>query len=320
MTRSWIPSFADADPDPPDSALLPETVATLTGSAEEISRTVITACKSALSGDLEPMLTFRAVVDSCYDPYDSPGIVDTIAGQRVIRYFPNPSLPILFYIHGGGWMHRMTHPAARFADELSRAVPAEVIALDYSLSPEAPPGTAIVEAYAVWEALPRGRLLFVGGGSAGGSISAGLIFTILERGARRPDGAFMIYPASELRDMYTFSVRRYWRGYAMDAEEKMGYVYLYSPDEAQQMSPKFSAVNGDVTDWPPTLVVTAQFDTLRDEGRKLAIKLLDAGNLVRYKCIEGTIHAFAFRDVCIGPRAELAEEIKKLVEVVRGDV
>jgi acetyl esterase len=316
MARRWTASFADADPDPPDSALRPETAAALAESSFEFTRQAIAVSRRAVAGDLSLVAPFRAAIDAAHRPYASAGVRETVGGARVVRYGADPALPLLLYVHGGGWMHGLAAPSARFATELARAVPAEVLALDYSLSPEAPPGAAIAEALAVWSALPRGRAVFVGGDSAGGSISAGLIFTLLARGMRAPDGAFMIYPAAELRDMYAFSVRRYARRYGMDDDEKMAYVYLYTADERQQMSPEFSAVNGDVSEWPPTLVVTAQFDTLRDEGRKLAVKLLDAGKLVRYKCVEGTMHACVTRDGLDGARAEVVDEVRRFVEAV----
>jgi acetyl esterase len=319
MAAPAFQSFDDSDPDPPDSALRPESVAALAETNFEFLRRIIPVSRSALSGDLSPLFAFRAVIDSYHRPYASPGVPSTIAGVRVIRYSASDSLPILVYIHGGGWIHRLPAPYARFADELSRAASIEVLAVDYSLSPEAPAGTAIAEAYAVWSALPRDRVLLVGGDSAGASICGGLIFTILERGGRPPDGAVLIYPAGELRNTWTFAARRYARCYGMEIEEKIAYGDLCCPSAQQQLLPMFSAVNGDVTDWPPSLVLTAQFDAARDEGRKLAIKLLDAGHLVKYKCIEGTLHGCITRDGLDAARAEIEDEIRQFTEIIRGN-
>jgi acetyl esterase len=244
-----------------------------------------------------------------------------ISGIPVRHFYPpdsNPSsLPLVFFIHGGGWTHRYSGPTGRFANELANAIPAEVIAIDYTVSPEAPPGLSIQECQTVWNAISPGRIAFIGGDSAGGNISSGLMFKLIENG-NLPVGLFLIYPASELHDLTpAFSMKRFRRGYGMDDDEKAAYVSLYVPDKEMQTWPLYSAVEGDVSGWPLTLVITAQFDVLRDMGRKLAKKLQEVGKLVRYKCLQGAIHACVSRPGLDESRKEVVDEVKRFVDLLK---
>jgi acetyl esterase len=143
------------------------------------------------------------------------------------------------------------------------------------------------------------------------------VFTLIETG-ELPAGVFLIYPCVEMDDMdSSFSMRRFKRGYGMDDDEKAAYVNLYVPDKEMQKLPVYSAVHGDVSGWPPTLVVTAQFDVLRDQGRKLAVMLQEVGKLVRYKCLEGAIHACISRGGLDESRAEVVGEVKRFVELLK---
>jgi hypothetical protein len=111
-------------------------------------------------------------------------------------------------------MHRFTGPSCRFADELANAIPAEVVAVDYSVSPEAAAGVAIRECFEVWKAVSAGgRFAVVGGDSAGGGPTSSLMFTILESGhTKTPDGMFLIDPTAELRDNSSISMNRFSHG------------------------------------------------------------------------------------------------------------
>jgi acetyl esterase len=146
----------------------------------------------------------------------------------------------------------------------------------------------------------------------------GLIFILIENGSVLPAGVFLIYQAVELDHILSsFPMKRFRRGYGMDDDEKSAYVNLYVPDEELQKHPLYSVIDGDVSGWPPTLVVTAQFDDLRDQGRKLTKKLEEVGKFVRYKCLKGALHACASLAGLEESMAETFGEIKRFVELLK---
>jgi acetyl esterase len=215
-------------------------------------------------------------------------------------------------------VHRIFEATSVICADLASALNAEAIATDYSLSPEAPPGTALRECQAVFEALSPGRFVIVGGSSAGANMAAALICRIRGESAtaRLPDGVFMLYPVVDFLDDASFSYRRYARGYGMNDHEMFAYKRAYCPDTAQWGLPLVSPIYGDMAAFPPALVVTTQFDGLRDQGRALAKKIEAAGRPVRYKCLRGTIHGCACREGFANARAEAVEAVRGFFELL----
>jgi len=214
---------------------------------------------------------------------------------------PGP-LPFYLYLHGGGWWlghgfpshARNTHVAAR-----SGAI---VVAVDYRLTPEHPFPAALDDCRAAlgWihdHAAELGgdpRRIAVGGGSAGANLAAALALRVRDEGG--PPIAFqvLIVPPTDL-------VRHDWPSY-----EEMGEDYLlrvsdidtmiaaYVPDPALRASPYASPLRAhDLGGLPPALVVTAQFDPLRDQGEAYARRLQAAGVPVRLHREPGALHGFA---------------------------
>jgi acetyl esterase/lipase len=228
VIRSFTPSFEDADPNPPDSSMREATKRALANSVFEFSLQVILATQKTLTGDPTDLNAFRIAIDGERPPSPPASHEFVISGVPIRHFYPpdsNPaSLPLILFVHAGGWTHRFFGPTGSFAKELANAIPAEVVVPDYSVSPEARPGGAIEECEKIWNSVSPGRIAFIGGDSAGGNISAGLMFTLTETG-NLPVGLFWIAPACELHDLSPpFSMKRFQRGYGMDEEEKRVYV------------------------------------------------------------------------------------------------
>jgi acetyl esterase/lipase len=179
-------------------------------------------------------------------------------------------------------------------------------------------GGALSQCYTVWKAVSKDRFVLAAGDSAGGNMAAGLAFRILEDdpNAKLPDAMLLLYPVTDLTDTDSFSCRRFASGYGLMAEGMKAYTRLYA-DEEQRKIPLFSPVFGDFSRFPPSLVITCQFDVLRDQGRALAVKIKEAGRPIRYRCLKGTIHGCANRRGLDNAREDLLNEVKAFVELLR---
>jgi acetyl esterase len=218
---------------------------------------------------------------------------------RIYRPAGDKPMPTLVYFFGGGWTLGSIETADGVCRRLANLVPCQVITVGYRLAPENPFPAAVhdchqatqwIAAHAVELGVDVARLA-VGGDSAGGNLAAAT--TLLARDSGPSLAAqLLVYPntlygsdTASMRagdDPFLFnrtSVNWYWRHYL--ADESDGANALASPI----LAPSHAGL-------PPALVITAEFDPLRDEGEFYAEKLFAAGvptELVRY---DGMIHGF----------------------------
>ena len=172
-----------------------------------------------------------------------------------------------------------------------------VLAIDYRLAPEAPFPAAVDDTLAAvqWAAEHRaelggGDLLAVGGDSAGGNLSA-------VAAQRFPDliGAqVLIYPATHVDGEYQSRIDNA-EGYFLDMPTMEWFFGNYvgaDADAAAFTDPRLSPYLGDPAGVAPALVVTAEFDPLRDEGEAYADRLAEAGVPVDRVRYDGLVHGF----------------------------
>jgi acetyl esterase len=203
-------------------------------------------------------------------------------------------LPAYVYFHGGGWVIGDVNTHDVMCRQLTAASGASVVSVDYRLAPESKFPAAADDAWAAtrWVVahadtlgLDAGRLA-VGGDSAGGNLAA--VVALLARDAGGPAIALqvLIYPVTD--------VMRETRTYADFADG-----YLLTRDSMRWFIAHYLRSKDDASDWrvsplrAPSLIVTAGFDPLRDEGEMYAGRLRDAGVMVDYVCYGGMIHGFA---------------------------
>ncbi len=174
------------------------------------------------------------------------------------------------------------------------------ISVDYRLAPEHKFPAAPEHAYAatVWAAAHADELggdaarLAVGGDSAGGNLAA--MVALVARGRGGPALAFqlVIYPATDLR-MNTPSIAENGAGYGLDTAEMIWFGNHYMRDDADKLNPLVSPLLApDLGGLPPALVVTAEYDPLRDEGERYGERLRAAGVPVTIRRYDGMIHGF----------------------------
>ena len=226
-------------------------------------------------------------------------------------------LPVLFYIHGGGWTvgNLDTHdPQCR---HFANAAGCMVVAVDYRLAPEHkfPAAVEDVLAAADWiarEARGRGGdpgRVAVGGDSSGGALSATVAQHLRGRADIRVVLQVLIYPGLDLR-MNTPSYARLRDGYFLTAAKMRWFAdhYMRSPADAHDplASPGLAE---DVSDLPPVLLLTAGLDPLLDEGVAYAERLRGAGVAVEHVNYEGWPHGFFFWS-----GTDAAEDANKRIE------
>jgi acetyl esterase len=180
------------------------------------------------------------------------------------------------------------------ASRLAKEYNAEVISVNYSLSPEAAPRVALNEGYEVWKTASPGRKVLLLGDSAGGNLAAGLTLMIMEKHSKEewPIGTILFYPVLDLTRNY----RRFRCGYGLDSELMSAFIKAYVQDETLRNFPLFSPIYGDLKGFPPTLVIASQFDMLRDEAREFSDKLCQNGVSVIYHVMEGVLHGFITKE------------------------
>ena len=229
-------------------------------------------------------------------------VIETSAGPltlRVDRPTPEPDLPIILFAHGGGFIlgNLETHDA--MARELANRANAVVVAVDYRLAPEHPFPAAIDDCMAaldwvVAQAAPLGvdpSRIALAGDSAGGQLA---IATALRRSrtAARLRHVALLYP---LLDPHRASpsAQKLADGYMLTGSFIDWAWTAYGGGPQAAKSPLFDVKNAVLENFPPTTIVTAFFDPLRDEGAALATRLAQAKVPVKLKCYEGMIHGFA---------------------------
>lgn len=227
-----------------------------------------------------------------------------IRGRRMQLRFHRPSndpnLPVLIYIHGGGWVWGSIDTHDRLMRSYAAASGCAVLGPDYALSPEAVFPQALEECAALLRHVATrgaelgldGRRIILGGDSAGANIAAGL--ALLE--AERPDpvkltGLLLNYGVFD-HDLTTSSYREFADGYGLTQAKMRFYWDAYCPDAVARVSPFASPLRGDLSVLPPTLLHIAELDVLCAENLAFAEKLRQASVGLEMQTFPGTVHGF----------------------------
>ncbi len=254
----------------------------------------------------------QAILPLAGAPDDLPRVEDRAApgpeGEIPVRFYWPPesaedsNLPILVYLHGGGWTAGDLDTHDVMCRGFCRGGGVIVASVDYRLAPEHrfPAGLEDCEAALAWIAANAADFggdasrLALGGDSAGGNFTA-----VLCQGTRRsgPPIAYqvLIQPGVDWANVDDYaSWAELGGGDYFFGREGMDWVkgqYLNDPKELSdtRVSPLLAE---DLSGLPSTLIVTAGYDPLIDEGKRYAEALAAAGAEVEYKCFESTIHAF----------------------------
>ncbi|WP_432033300.1 alpha/beta hydrolase [Streptomyces antibioticus] len=211
-------------------------------------------------------------------------------------------LPVVLYVHGGGWVIGNAGTHDRLVRELAVGANAALVFVEYSRSPEAKYPVAIEQAYttARWittngaeEGLDTSRLA-VAGDSVGGNMTAALTLMAKQRGDVNFIHQSLYYPVTDAAQN-TDSYREFADGPYLTAKAMAWFWDCYTTDSAQRAEITASplrATLGELQGLPPALVIVDDNDVLRDEGEAYARKLTQAGVPTTSMRINGTLHDF----------------------------
>ena len=235
---------------------------------------------------------------------------------RIYRPKGDGPHPAVVYFHGGGFVIGSVETHDGVCHQLATRVPAVVVSVEYRLAPEDRFPAAVEDCFAAakWVSAHAAELgadagrLAVAGDSAGGNLSA--VVSMRARDAGGPPIAFqlLVYPATDLT-----------RSSASHTENGEGYLltsalmewftahYMGAGGDLRHRdaSPLFVE---DLSELPPAVVITAEFDPLRDEGESYASRLRQAGVEARASRYDGMIHGFFGMDAVFDASRKAMDE------------
>ena len=212
------------------------------------------------------------------------------------------TLPVILYMHGGGWVLGNADTHDRLVRELADGTEAAVVFVEYDRSPEAHYPVAIEQGYATAQWIVREgdanqlnpERIAIAGDSVGGNMAAALALMANERGDVRFVQQSMYYPVTDAA-MDTGSYEQFAEGYFLTAKAMAWFWDAYLPDVERRSEPYASplrASDEQLKGLPPAFLIVDEADVLRDEGEAYAARLRAAGVPVTTVRYDGITHDF----------------------------
>jgi acetyl esterase len=226
------------------------------------------------------------------------------------------SRPTIAFFHGGGFVIGDIETHDNQCRWVCREVDAVIVSVAYRLAPEAPFPAPVEDCLAAtrWAAANIDELggdpdrLAVAGDSAGGNLAAVVTQISRDQGAPSIAAQLLIYPSTDFVDddgqVYESRAEN-GEGYFLTADDMRWFRDHYVGHLEDLTQHRVSPLRGDLSGLPPAVVVTAEFDPLRDEGESYAAALAEAGVRVEQRRYDGLIHGF-FDMAALSPACEQA--------------
>jgi acetyl esterase len=231
-------------------------------------------------------------------------------------------LPVVIYMHGGGWVLGDKDTHDRLVRELAVGVNAVVVFVDYERSPESRYPVAVEQGYAVTKYVAehadefgadRHRLV-VAGDSVGGNMAAVIALMAKERGGPAIVAQLLFYPVTDA-SMSSASYQEFADGPWLTRKGMAWFWDQYLPDHSKRGDIHASPINASAEQLrglPQALLIVDENDVLRDEGEEYGRKLAEAGVRVTSLRYNGTIHDFMMLNPVTtspAPRAAIGQSI-----------
>lgn len=265
----------------------------------------------------------RAALISAAEPLALKSVEDvslaTPGGALRLRlYRPRDgALPIALFLHGGGWTLNDIDTHDDLCRRLAMRSGWMLASLDYRRAPEHKHPAALEDAYKAYRWLldnagsigcdPTCRAVV--GESSGGTMAAGLTLLLRDSGAPMPTYQVIAYPLMDVVDRWASRSER-GDGYTLDAAQVSWFLGHYLPTGCDPADPYlFSLASPDLSGLPPTLVMTAEFDPLRDEGVAYVEKLARAGVTVEHLHADDQMHGFLMLSRAVAKAGQLVDHL-----------
>ncbi|MBN7772729.1 alpha/beta hydrolase [Clostridium aminobutyricum] len=236
-------------------------------------------------------------------------------GKREIltRVFtPKEDIPkhTIVFFHGGGWVTENIDSYNNICKNLSTYTKSKLISVEYRLAPEHPFPQGFEDCYAVAKQVHQiqaeignlpGKIILMGD-SAGGNLAAAVALKARDKGEFNVEVQILLYPATYFDHSPSSpfdSIRENGTGYILTAKKICDYMTLYKSTDRDLFNPYFAPLMADdFSNQPRTLIISAEFDPLRDEGEEYGKKLIEAGNEVEIYRMQDALHGYMY----LGPR------------------
>lgn len=226
-------------------------------------------------------------------------------------------LPCVVYYHGGGWVIGDLETHDGLCRMIANRVKCVVVAVDYRLAPENKFPAAAEDAYAALLdvqaraaelGIDPSRIAVVGD-SAGGNLSAVVAQMARDRSGPSMRLQVLMYPVTDY-DFETASYKDNADGYMLTAATMRWFWDNYVGSVEDGVHPYASPLRAkSLAGLPPALVITAEYDPLRDEGDAYAARLREAGVAVQHSPYAGMIHGFVHMNEVIPTGVVAVEEV-----------
>lgn len=243
----------------------------------------------------------------------------TPSGQRRLRLYrpAGATLPIALFLHGGGWTVNDIDTHDDLCRRLAKRSGWLHASLDYRKAPEHRHPAQLEDAYVAYRWLcdhaaslgcdPSGLALV--GESSGAAIVASLTVLLRDLGAPAPIHQVLAYPVTDALDRWPSYTER-GTGYILDRELLIWYFGHYWPEGDETDHPYVVPLaTRDLSGLPSTLILTAEFDPLRDEGVEYAGRLADAGVAVEHVHASDQMHGFLLLSRAVPSAGSLIDRI-----------
>ena len=254
-----------------------------------------------------PLTRRRAIAEEIRKPWRSGGPVMaetrdvTAVGIRMRLHRPvdRTDLPVLLYIHGGGWTLFSIDTHDRLMREYAARAGVAVVGVDYSLSPEAKFPVALGEVTdAIGWLRQHGRelgvdpaRLAVGGDSAGANLAVSACLKLRNAGSPLPDALLLNYGAFAPEPCGSYT-RFDGPAYFLEIDEMDAFWSNYVNDPSELTNPLVVPMRADLTGLPPAFLAIAECDILADCNHAFAARLAAAGVVVEPKTYARATHSF----------------------------
>lgn len=228
---------------------------------------------------------------------------------------------VLLFYHGGGWVTGNIDTYTKICANMANETNCLVISVDYRLAPENPFPAGLEDCYSVAKEIfldpdilncKKEDIILIGD-SAGGNLAAVVSLMGRDKGDFIPAKQILIYPATNYDHSENSpykSVIENGKHYIMTSKRIQDYLDLYAPNKEDRLSPYIAPIlSEDFSNQPDTLIITAEFDPLRDEGEDYGNKLRESGNNTEIHEIPSAIHGFLSSPLA-------SEEIDKSYKII----
>ncbi|MGH3631294.1 MAG: alpha/beta hydrolase, partial [Sciscionella sp.] len=249
------------------------------------------------------------------------------AGEIPVRiYRPEGTgpLPVVVFFHGGGWVIGSLETHDGSCRDLANRVGCVVVSVDYRLAPEHPFPAGLEDGLAVtrWVLAHAAELnadptrVVVAGDSAGGNFATVIAQQLAGEGGAAPSGQLLLYPATDMSHDYP-SREAFGQGYFLDQASLELFVNCYVTDPALVLDPRMSPLlHPKLAEAPPSVVVTAEYDPIRDQGNAYAEALAAAGVPVECRQFAGLVHGFLHFGAFVPAAKAATDEICALLRTL----